>query len=299
MNNKIKHGQFFTKVSPFNSEAFEEWSHLLPNKNIIEPFAGDCDLAKHLPEYNFTFYDIDPKHNNIIKNDSIKNFPKGYNVCITNPPYLGKSSAKRLGIEYNETLPDLYLASLESILKNVDFLAAIIPASFLANKYFKDRLSFVDVITHKLFNDTDIPVIVAYFTKERNKQEYKFYKNGKFIKVISEVLLPKCNDITTKFNDDSGKLGLYAIDGTTGNRIRFCHAKELNRTTKTSDRAITKININVNIDDNIINRLNNILESYRQETFDTTLTAFRGLQKNGEHRKRISYDIAKQIIGAL
>lgn len=299
MENKIKHGQFFTKVSPFNSDAFVAWSYLLPNKRIIEPFAGDCDLAKHLPEYDFTFYDIEPKHDNIIKNDSIKNFPKGYNVCITNPPYLGKSSAKRLGIEYNETLPDLYLASLEAILKNVDFLAAIIPASFLANKYFKDRLSHVDIITYKLFNDTDIPVIVAYFTKEHNKNGYNLYKNGKFVKVIDNIILKKCNNLKPKFNDDSGKLGLYAIDGTTGNRIRFCHASEIKRTAKTSDRAITKINVNIDINDNIINKLNKALEQYRIETLDTTLTAFRGLQKNGEHRKRISYDIAKQIIGAI
>jgi len=298
MENKIKHGQFFTKVSPFKSDAFVEWSNLLPSNNIIEPFAGDCDLAKHLPDFNFSFYDIDPKHKNIIKNDSIKKFPKGFRVCITNPPYLGKSSAKRLGIDYNESLPDLYLASLESILNNVEFAATIIPASFLSNKFFKDRLSHVDIITYKLFNDTDIPVIVAYFGKNTTNS-YKLYKNGKFIKTINDIKLPKYNNIKVRFNDNTGKLGLYAIDGTTGNKIRFCHAHEIDRDTKTSDRAITKINVDIKIDDYIINKLNTILNKYREVTCDTTLTAFRGLQKNGEHRKRLSYDIAKQIIGAL
>ena len=291
--------QFFTKNNPFISDAFNEWIIQIPIDTIIvEPFAGECHLGTYLSNYKFDYFDIDPKHENIIKNDSIINFPTGYKVAITNPPYLGKSSAKRNNQSYNYSHQDLYLASLEQILNHTEYSAVIIPASFLANNYFKDRLAYVDIKNEKLFTDTDIPVIVAYFV---NKQQnnYKLYKNGKFVSVINEYKLPKNNNYKIEFNNNDGNLGLYAIDGTSGTRIRFCKASEIDRPTKSSDRAITKIKINIPITDSIINKLNYSLENYRNSTFDTTLTAFRGLQKNGDHRKRISYKLVKEIIWSL
>lgn len=302
---KKQHGQFFTKQSPFDSEAFIEWSQQLPENfgSVIEPFAGDCDIAKHLPQFEFDFYDIDPKMDNIEQRDSLKNFPKGYQVCITNPPYLGKSSAKRAGIPYNSTHTDLYLHSLHRILSCVKYAATIIPAAFLANDKFKTYLSHVDVITSKLFDDTDVPVIVAYFDKSKRHRYYKLYEDGVYkdtIKVDKPVQrLKQKNTADVKFNCDDGNLGLYAIDGTTGQRIRFCHGSEIQRQMKISDRAITKIKVDIEITDDIIKILNDMLEEYRTKTFDTTLTSFRGLQQNGQHRKRISFKIVKQLIGAL
>lgn len=294
-------GQYFTRINPFVGDAWNQWKALLPSNKIVEPFAGECDLAKHLPEMQWTFYDIDPKHNFIIKNDSIYEFPTGFDICITNPPYLGKSSAKRMNLGYDYKLPDLYLECIQSALLNCKYVAAIIPSAFISNNYFKDRLLAVDIITKDLFEDTDIPVCVAYFVPDRTPH-FNIYKNGNFVicKQLTDVLLKRRNDIEISFNEPDGNLGLHAVDGTTGQRIRFCMAEEISRDVKTSDRAITKILLyNIYVDKKLVDNLNEILENYRRETHDSTLTSFRGKQLNGDHRKRISYKIVRQLINSI
>ena len=64
-------------------------------KEAVDPFAGECDLFNYSTETKWTFYDIEPKKENVIKNDSLLN-PIDYTgkTVITNPPYLAKNKTK-------------------------------------------------------------------------------------------------------------------------------------------------------------------------------------------------------------
>jgi hypothetical protein len=297
-------GQYFTKSDPFNqSEAFKNWcDNIETSQPILEPFAGDCDIPHLLPQFKFECYDIDPKRDYVKQNDSLASFPTGYDVCITNPPYLSKSSASRMGMEYQYQLPDLYLESLDRVLNNVKHAGLIIPTAFISNKHFKKRLYHVDVIEKELFFDTSIPVIVAYF-HDNEVGTYKLYNGGKFVVEIDKTgyKFTKNNDLNVIFNTDDANIGLNAIDGTTGQRIRFVDIEELRyRTVKHTDRAICKVKIeNLDISSETIKLLNDMIEEYRKQTFDVELTAFRGKQFNGQPRKRIPFKIVKKLINQM
>ncbi len=297
---KIQHGQFFTVGNPFQGTLYKRWCSLLPSRKAVEPFAGDAGIVKKLRSFSFDLFDIDPKTPDTIYNDSINNFPKGYDVCITNPPYLAKNSAKRMGLDYNTDHDDLYLASLESALKGVKFLAAIIPASFLTNTLssLKNRLLGVDIITTKIFDDTDVPVCVAYFI-DKDVDTPRVYKDGRSLSDLVNTKLPKLNNVDVVFNSELGDLGLHAVDGTTGSRIRFCRASDITKKVSSSDRSITKIDIPYKVTGDLLEALNSALSDYREDSLDLQLTPFRGTQNNGEFRRRLSYSLARSIINSV
>ena len=93
---KRTHGQYFTEVNPFVNDGFIEWSNECDIKNniILEPFAGSNNLIRMLQEMNlcndFISYDIEPQNHNVLFKDTLQDFPKGFNVCVTNPPYLAQ-----------------------------------------------------------------------------------------------------------------------------------------------------------------------------------------------------------------
>jgi len=107
ISNKKNLGQFFTT----------NYDYILQNlyipdyvKNIIEPFAGNCDLIKfikNIDNYNIEYYDIeiqDTKLNYIIQRDTLLNPPDYSNKFIlTNPPYLARNKSE------DKTIFDLFL----------------------------------------------------------------------------------------------------------------------------------------------------------------------------------------------
>ena len=110
-NNKIMNGQFFTITNPFNHDLFFRWYELIKNvesETFIEPFAGSNNIIKMIEELNlpqpksWKAYDIDPPSYNVVpefnvfKQDTIKDFPKGHKVGITNPPYLAKTNTNHI-----------------------------------------------------------------------------------------------------------------------------------------------------------------------------------------------------------
>ena len=168
-------GQYYTVNNPFINDAFYSWAEecKLKNKIILEPFAGSNNIINMLKDINlcnrFKSFDIEPKNKLIIQKDTLLDFPKNFSVCITNPPYLGKSSAKRRGLEFpNTKYDDLYKFALEKCLQNCQYVAAIIPASFLNANIFRDRLSHYILLNSKMFNDTEHPVCLALFKKYSN-----------------------------------------------------------------------------------------------------------------------------------
>lgn len=307
MLDKRENGQYFTSHNPFNNSAFLSWSEEsnMQNNVILEPFAGSNNLIKMLQEMNlcnkFVSFDIEPKCKNIILRDTLKDFPKNFNICITNPPYLAQNSAKRRGLSYpNTEFDDLYKFSLHKCLENCQYVGAIVPASFLNSKLFRNRLSHYILLNNKMFCETAHPVCLALFKEESS--DVKIYEGNNYLGNLSEFekKLPQSKQETKiKFNDKNGHLGLIAIDNTTEPSIKFCHGKEIDpNKVGVSSRSITRISINGNID-KLIKNLNSMIFEFRNETHDIFLTPFKGLRKDSKYRRRLDYSLARSIINEV
>ena len=233
----------------------------------------------------------------------MNNFPTKFNVCVTNPPYLAQNSAKRRKIDYPDIkYDDLYKFALQKCLDNCDYVAAIIPASFINAKIFTDRLSSYILLNAKMFNDTDHPVCLALFTKNSTKTQ--IFDNQKYLGLLDDLQkqLPKTHKKTTidiKFNDKTGKLGLIAIDNTKESSIKFCHGDMINpNKISHSSRSITRITIDADIDKLII-KLNDRLTKLRHQTADIFLTPFKGLRADNKYRRRLDYKMARNVINEV
>ena len=317
MDSKREKGQFFTKKNLFKIDSFKDWFLGIDKKgfSFVEPFAGDLDLPKFIEEIledkiNWNFYDIDPQQKTIIKNDSIKNFPKGYDFCITNPPYLAKNSAKRRGLSFPNTVyDDLYKLCLEKCLENCNYVVAIIPESFITAGIFHERLDRVISLTFNPFDDTEHPVCIALFSPEKN-EDFKIFRGEDEIGYYSKLkkYLPKnSHKKIIKFNSKEGQLGLIALDNTKEESINFCQKENIKKEEiKVSSRARTriflgekevlKINKKYGSMNGFIEKLNARLKQFRNETQDVFMTSFKGLREDGKYRRRLDYKMAKKII---
>lgn len=321
IDKKMK-GQFFTITNPFNHNLFFEWKELITNFNnltILEPFAGSNNIVDMLEELGvnnkWKCFDIDPECVDLTLDseypvetrDTISDFPVGYDIAITNPPYLSKSSATRSGIDFPETnYNDLYKLSLEKMLQHTKYVAAIIPESFLTQGLFHSRLFGVVSLTMRMFEDTDCPVCLALFIPEEEKEErdnFTIYSNdrliGQFSNIKSFLKKPSFNK-EFKFNEPNGEIGLMAIDNTRTNSIKFLIGSSIDSSrVKTSSRSITRITFEGIEDINIealIFKANELLSEERESTSDLFFTAFKGLRSDGKYRRRLDFKNAKRIL---
>lgn len=258
---------------------------------------------------NWKCFDINvPSINNapeyeIILQDTIKNFPKGFKVAITNPPYLAKNKAtilKANNFDYN--FEDLYLKCLDLMLENVDFVAAIIPESFITSNKYQDRLYCVISLEMKMFDDTEVPVCLALFNKAK-QEDFFIVKNNiniGYYKELKKYLIECKTNINWKFNDNDGNIGLYGVDNTNEESIKFVKGNDIKNEIKTTSRAVTKISGFVFNDEKeleiFINKLNENVKEYRNHTNDVFMTSFKGLRKDGKYRRRLDYKTAKNIL---
>lgn len=283
-------GQFYTTSDPFlGSDAFSLWNNLRPkNTKVIEPFAGSGLLYSYLEE-DWVGYDIDPKLDNIIKQDTIEDFPTGYRVCITNPPYLAKTTISRQKLNVEIKYQDLYLDCLKLMLDNCEYVAAIIPSTFYNTNLFQNRLLAWDKLDREVFSDTDVPVGVAYFVP--NVKDTTFYVNGKQIKENA----PQKVKSNLSFNVSHGNYVLCAID-TTKERNIHVH-NDLNSFDKEKYLKHTSRNYSLFHSPGVldIDKVNSVINEWRTETNDFYLTSFKSTMKNGLYRKRINFNILKWI----
>jgi hypothetical protein len=303
--NKRIQGQYFTQYNPFENDGFLEWAEQcnLKNQTILEPFAGANNLIEMLKNMgfcnDFVSFDIEPQNNNVKHRNTLTDFPRNYNVCITNPPYLAQNSAKRRGLSYAQTKhDDLYKYALELCLKNCENVAAIIPASFLNANIFRNRLSYYILLNTKMFDDTDCPVCLALFNKRAD--DVKIYDEH-YIGLLSELekKIPEGKNIEMKFNSPTGNLGLIAIDNTKEPSIKFIEGEKIQASKiSVSSRSITRIQINRSLT-TIIDKLNDRLKEFRQETYDIFLTPFKGLRKDNKYRRRLDYALARKLISEV
>ena len=298
-------GRYYTQANVFECPAFKQWLEAIPNiseTTILEPFAGDCAIPMMLCSYKWACYDIEPRRGDfkVVKRDTIKKFPSGFKVCITNPPYLAKNSATRRGLNYPECDYDnLYKHCLKLMLDSCQYVAAIIPDSFIQSGLFTDRLYGVISIPEKVFADTDYPVCLALFTPDIS-EDLNIWCGDSFIgtfQELSKYSLEEYNDSRWVFNDADGCIGVVCADGK-NSKIRFVKGESIDTEVKGSSRFLVRVSglpDNIDIDDFIL-KCNSTLEQYRYNTKNVFLNSFKGLRYDGSYRKRIPFTVVRSIL---
>ena len=309
-NTKRTLGQFFTvSQNPFELSAFKAWAEEadLRNKQVLEPFAGANHIIESLQATGlcsaFASYDITPAHNTVVERNTMESFPKGYNVCVTNPPWLARNSATRRRLPYPACkYDDVYKYCLELCLKHCEFVAALIPASFLQSRLFQERLSTYILLHRLLFTETENPVCLALFTGAQDRPTKVFY-DEEFIGEL-DILRANIPQETTKrkllFNDPKGTLGFISFDNTRGRTIRFCSVDEISDyEIKESSRFVTRISGDVHGIPDLVDRLNSKLTKFRDDTRDLFLTPFKGIREDGQYRRRMFFSQARMLINTI
>ncbi len=314
MTDKRQLGQFFTKGNPFELKPFIAWAKTagLQKATILEPFAGANHIIKSLIRTEqcreFASYDVAPKDKGVKRKDTIKHFPKGYNVCITNPPWLARNSATRRGLDYpNTEYDDLYKHCLKLCLDNCKYVAALIPASYLQSRLFRERLQSYILLHDTIFDDTENPVCLALFTEEPCNTTAIYYDNNYIDNLAElasympnklEIHIPeKCGSNALRFNDPHGELGFISFDNTKQPSIRFCEVEEIAEyAIKGTSRFITRIGGEFSNLPKTIKLLNKKLNEFRKDTHDIFLTPFKGLRQDGQYRRRMEYTLARRLI---
>lgn len=326
---KIRHGQFYTLRNPFNHPLVHAWFKTidkLDERIFVEPFAGANHLIKSIDEVfpqvkhtQWRAYDLQPEAITdsvvpdvpLIKQDTIANPPSG-DVIITNPPYLAKNSAKRMGMSIDfGAYQDLYEISLAALLERNAWVAAIIPESFLTRKLFRERLYGFISITGDLFDDTDFPVGLALWVPAAT-EDYDIWIGAKHIgqhkalRKDTTLLDPHTTGLKVVFNDPQGPLGLQGIDNTVQASIAFVDGATIpSSTIKVSSRSITRISVYDEAGQPLITssnvqallpQLNAALATFRADTSDVFITAFKGRRKDGFYRRRLDFKIAKNLV---
>lgn len=313
-------GQFFTTKNVFEHPAFLSWFLTIDESKrtrILEPFAGQNGLIDMLEELKlireFESFDIQPQNAHVKKKDTIKYFPKGFEVCITNPPFLAKNIATRKNIDVViEPFGDLYEKCLDICLKNCSYVAAIVPESFIVSDFFKTRLKCVISLNQKmLFKHTEHPVCLALFGSEISS-DFEVFVGSKRIGYFKELKkqinswLEVNKEYPIKFHQPTGSLGLLAIDATDINKkMKFCNGEDIqSKDVGYHARLRTRIQILTprgkeltnNQNKKFIKICNEILNDYRRKTEDIFLTAFKGLRSDGYYRRRLDFYNARKIV---
>lgn len=319
---KRLHGQFFTTTNPFNSDLFHKWLKLNPgfteHTPILEPFAGAGNIVGMVRDMGYDnpwdCYDIQPVNDpdlnatgiKVKERDTLTDFPSGYHLAITNPPYLARNSATRRGLPFPETRrDDLYQHALEVMLDHTPFVAAIIPESFTTQELFHDRLYAVVSLACRMFEDTEEPVCLALFVPEDEApgEDFMLYSNHRLIGSYRE--LRQClhnyvgDGLNLRFNDPEGAIGLHAIDNHKTASIQFVPGECIDgRRVTSSSRSITRISTELDPTAvrRVIERANVILADRRERTHDAFMTAFKGLRKDGRYRRRLDFKQARNLL---
>ena len=300
---KRQAGQYMTMGNPFMHRAFIKWAkHAdIPKSKILEPFAGHNYLIQHLSDMGlcdkFSSFDIDPPNRKIKRRDTLARFPTGYDVCITNPPWLAKNSATVRKMTFPITQYDnLYKLALDKCLSNCAWVAALVPESFIRANVFGERLTDFISLKSKMFDDTDHPVGLALFQPNPCNDVRVWVPNKFRLLSTLESLRPTSapDGPKVRFNDPDGNVGLIALDNTHSASIRFCNVDELaDYRVKRTGRHITKIHVDGDIR---IDAWNRYIDYFRSKTYDVLMTCYKGIRKDGMYRRRLDWELARGII---
>ena len=301
---KRRTGQFYTAANPFRHQAFRAWAKAagLPARRILEPFAGSNRLIEFLEEMDLCrdsrSFDIAPSARRVRRRDTLRSFPSGYEVCVTNPPWLARNSATYRGFPFPRCgYDDLYKWCLEKCLSRCQWVAALLPESFLRSGLFRTRLRDFISLTARMFQDTGHPVGLALFGPDWSADAV-VWADAHRIGALSDLERlrprPTADGAPVRFNDPCGNVGLIALDDTRTASIRFCDVRELaGYRVKKTGRHITKITVRGPIR---IEEWNAYLGEFRERTRDVLMTGYKGLRKDGKYRRRLDWQSARGIV---
>jgi len=217
MNIKKEKGQYYTSNYTKILQNFT-----IPVKNIIEPFAGYCDLLKFInceitddkpPElktgdYIVECYDIDPKFPFIQKRDTLADPPSYVNKFIlTNPPYLARNKTQNKEIFNKYDTNDLYKCFIENIMINKCIGGIIIiPLNFWCSQRKNDinlrkrflevyKIIHLNIFEEQVFDDTSYTVCSFQF-------EASAPNINPNIKQINTTIYPSNKNIVVNLTDN-------------------------------------------------------------------------------------------------
>ena len=301
---KRRTGRFYTVANPFRHPAFRAWAKAagLPGRRILEPFAGSNRLVEFLEEMDLCrdsrSFDIAPADPRVRRRDTLRSFPSGYEVCVTNPPWLARNSAALRGLSFPRCgHDDLYKLCLEKCLSRCSWVAALIPESFLRSGLFRTRLRDFVSLTARMFADTGHPVGLALFGPDWSA-DAAVWADSLRVGALSDLERlrpsPTADGPAMRFNDPRGNVGLIALDNTRTASIRFCEVRELaGYRVKKTGRHITRITVRGPIR---IEAWNGYLGEFRERTRDVLMTGYKGIRKDGMYRRRLDWRLARGIV---
>jgi hypothetical protein len=169
-------GQFYTTKYEYILEGFSK----PPVGTVLEPFAGKGDLLNWLDgDYQVEAYDIEPKAENIVQRDTLRNPPVYADKWVlTNPPYLARNKCdeKELFDKYGTN--DLYKCFLNSLTSQAPCRGGIliIPAGFFLSPRYVDircrheflrqyKVLKVKYFEEQVFEDTTTTVVAIAFER--------------------------------------------------------------------------------------------------------------------------------------
>lgn len=326
MYDKKQFGQFYTTNAKYIIKNL--LSFFPKNSCIVDPFAGNFDLLNLLDKNDFDIeaYDIDPKNNFTIKQDTIL-YPLNYKnkYILSNPPYLARNKNKDKTIYDKFKVYDLYEAFLKTICDASGGIL-ILPSNFFCAQKSRVRKLFftnfeiakLNIFEEKVFNDTSISVSSFFFKKRENnnneinieffpsnkkfkeiiKKEFDYRIGTDFFEILNTENIVNIRRLLKNESEPDSKIFLRAIDtGKPNGRISLSIKDPYYG--KSTDRAFATIcfskNFSLNKQKRICFKFNEILENLREKYNSLFLTNFRNSTKLGA-RKRISFREAYKLI---
>lgn len=307
-------GQFYTTSNPFKHPRMSRWLRERgAGVKWLEPFAGSNNIVhmvrEVVPGANFTSYDVEPGAKDVRRRDTLRSYPKGFDVVVTNPPYLAKNSARRRGYTGAVTTmgewDDLYLRCMDECVRGTRYVAGIIPESFITSGKLRNRLEFVISLNQKMFDDTEHPVCLAVFSEEES-DDFEVWVGERRIGSWSEIAgdsLSQVQAVKMEFNNKSGRIGLMAVDNTKGPSIAFVHGRDIPAAEiKHSSRHRTRIHVpglaklSKEEIEKVIRTANEELLDWRGRTGDVLMSPFMGLREDGVYRRRLDYATGAKLL---
>jgi hypothetical protein len=242
-------GQYYTTNHEYILQGMEIPSNV---KKIIEPFTGNGDLIEYIEnkknKYEIECYDIEPKHNYIIKKNTIET-PPDYNnkYLITNPPYLARNKSKDKKLFDKYKVNDLYKCLIKEILTNtcmggilivpLNFWSSIRISDIELRKLFLEKYTIIllNIFEERVFDDTSYTICSFQF-------ELKIKNNKNNLNIM---VYPSKKNILTELNNENN----YIIGGS----IYNLKSKNIHKITRLTTKNLKKLNTNILvkcIDDN-------------------------------------------------
>ena len=267
-------GQYFTTNQQYILSGMKIPDNVV---NIIEPFAGEEHLLNFITDrsrYNIECFDIDPKKEHIIRQDTINYPPSYYNkFIITNPPYLARNKTECKIAFDNYDTNDLFKCFLKNLTVNhclggivivpLNFWSSIRKKDILLRKSFLEQYKIIqlNIFEENVFDDTSYAVCSFQFEKTEVGNA-----NYKPIEITLHITIyPSKTEVISILNDTNN----YLIGG----EIYHLPTKgkfKISRLTKNNlDRQNTNILVKC-IDDNQKNKIGLSMVNDENIYVDTT-----------------------------